>query len=53
VRPIAKILEIAELNIGHAIVAQAIFKGWQAAIADMRTIMMAARQEAVLKLGDQ
>jgi len=53
VRPIAKILEIAELNIGHAIVAQAIFKGWQAAIADMKAIMLAARQEAVLKLGDQ
>ena len=53
VRPIAKILEITELNIGHAIVAQAIFKGWQAAIADIKAIMLAARQEAVIDAGEQ
>lgn len=44
---IAKILEIAELNIGHAIVAQSIFKGWKAAIQDMRELMFAARNDAL------
>ena len=43
--PIAKIQTIAELNIGHAIVAQAIFKGWKTAIADMKSLMIAARSE--------
>ena len=47
VQPIAKILEIAELNIGHAIVAEAIFKGWRNAIGDMNTLMQSARREAL------
>jgi pyridoxine 5-phosphate synthase len=47
VQAIAEILEIAELNIGHAIVAEAVFKGWKAAIQDMRTIMINARQAAL------
>lgn len=47
VAPIAKILEISELNIGHAIVSQAIFKGWERAIADMKQIMQKARQEVI------
>jgi pyridoxine 5-phosphate synthase len=45
VTPIAQILEIAELNIGHAIVAQAVFKGWKTAIADMKSLMVAARNQ--------
>jgi pyridoxine 5-phosphate synthase len=45
VMPIARIQTIAELNIGHAIVAQAIFKGWKTAIADMKSIMMTARSQ--------
>lgn len=43
VQPIAAIPEIAELNIGHAIVAQALFIGWQNAVKEMRAIMTAAR----------
>jgi len=43
--PIAKIQTIAELNIGHAIVAQAIFKGWKTAIADMKSLMLTARAQ--------
>jgi len=40
---IARIPEVSELNIGHAIVAQAIFKGWTKAIQDMRQLMNEAR----------
>jgi len=43
VQAIAAIPGIAELNIGHAIVAQAVFDGWQKAVRDMKAIMMAAR----------
>lgn len=43
VQAIAAIPAIAELNIGHAIVAQAVFVGWQKAIADMKAIMIRAR----------
>jgi pyridoxine 5-phosphate synthase len=43
VQAIAAIPEIAELNIGHAIVAQALFIGWQNAVKEMRAIMTAAR----------
>jgi len=43
VQPIAKIPEITELNIGHAIIAQAIFKGLPNAIGDMRKLMNQAR----------
>lgn len=43
VQAIAAIPEIAELNIGHAIVAQALFVGWQNAIKEMKAIMTAAR----------
>lgn len=43
VQAIAAIAGIAELNIGHAIVAQAVFDGWQKAVRDMKAIMVAAR----------
>jgi pyridoxine 5-phosphate synthase len=43
VQAIAEIAEIAELNIGHAIVAQAVFVGWQNAVKEMKAIMVAAR----------
>jgi pyridoxine 5-phosphate synthase len=43
VQAIAEIPEIAELNIGHAIVAQAVFIGWQNAVKEMKAIMVAAR----------
>jgi pyridoxine 5-phosphate synthase len=43
VAAIAGIREIGELNIGHAIVAEAIFSGWQEAIRRMKQLMRAAR----------
>lgn len=43
VEPIAAIAELSELNIGHAIVAEALFKGWQKAITDMKTLMAQGR----------
>lgn len=43
VQAIAAIPEIAELNIGHAIVAHGIFIGWQNAVKEMKAIMVAAR----------
>lgn len=43
VQAIAAIADITELNIGHAIVAQAIFTGWQAAVSEMKAIMQRAR----------
>jgi pyridoxine 5-phosphate synthase len=41
--PIAKIIELSELNIGHAIVAQALFKSWKTAIFDMKSLIKSAR----------
>ncbi len=43
VQPVAAIMEIVELNIGHAIVSRAIFDGLAAAVRDMRALMVAAR----------
>ncbi len=43
VQAIAAIQDIAELNIGHAIVAHAVFVGWQNAVREMKAIMIAAR----------
>ncbi|MGC2519233.1 MAG: pyridoxine 5'-phosphate synthase [Burkholderiales bacterium] len=44
VQPVAAILGIAELNIGHAIVARAVFDGWQAAVREMKRLMLEARK---------
>jgi pyridoxine 5-phosphate synthase len=41
--PVAGIAELSELNIGHAIVAEALFKGWQKAITDMKALMIQGR----------
>jgi pyridoxine 5-phosphate synthase len=43
VEPIAAIPEIVELNIGHAIVARAVFDGLPKAVRDMKELMRAAR----------
>jgi pyridoxine 5-phosphate synthase len=43
VQPIAALPGIDELNIGHAIVAHAIFAGWENAVREMKAIMVAAR----------
>lgn len=47
VAPIAALDGIAELNIGHAIVAQAVFDGWDKAVRDMKALMVQARLQAV------
>lgn len=44
--PVAAIAELSELNIGHAIVAEALFKGWQNAITDMKALMDQGRAQA-------
>ncbi|MBE0619628.1 MAG: pyridoxine 5'-phosphate synthase [Burkholderiales bacterium] len=41
---IAAVPGIAELNIGHAIVAQAVFTGWEAAVREMKRLMTEARR---------
>ncbi|WP_153099836.1 pyridoxine 5'-phosphate synthase [Paraburkholderia hayleyella] len=46
VQTIAAIAGIAELNIGHAIVAHAIFAGWDNAVREMKAVMVAARLAA-------
>ncbi len=46
VMPVAAIAELSELNIGHAIVAEALFKGWQKAIIDMKSLMAQGRASA-------
>jgi pyridoxine 5-phosphate synthase len=43
VGPVAAMPEVVELNIGHAIVAQALFDGIAAAVAKMKALMVAAR----------
>lgn len=40
---IAALAEIEELNIGHAIVAQAIFVGWQRAVSEMKERIVRTR----------
>jgi pyridoxine 5-phosphate synthase len=41
--PVAALETLAELNIGHAIVADALFMGWQPAIKAYKAAMIAAR----------
>ncbi len=43
VQPVAAIAEMVELNIGHAIVARAIFTGLECAVAEMKSLMRDAR----------
>ncbi|MFL6549528.1 MAG: pyridoxine 5'-phosphate synthase [Povalibacter sp.] len=43
VEPIAAIPEIVELNIGHAIVARAVFDGFRTAVSEMKRLMIQAR----------
>lgn len=45
VQAIAAIPVIHELNIGHSIVARALFIGMQRAVEEMKALMMAARKE--------
>jgi len=43
---IAALPGISELNIGHALVAEAVFRGWRQTITDMKALMVAARAAA-------
>lgn len=43
VQPVAAIGEIVELNIGHAIIARAVFDGLASAVREMKALMQAAR----------
>ena len=45
VKPIARIAEVVELNIGHAIVARAVFDGLGPAVTEMKRLMLEARAE--------
>ncbi|HSN73312.1 MAG TPA: pyridoxine 5'-phosphate synthase [Steroidobacteraceae bacterium] len=47
VAPVAAIREIVELNIGHAIVARAVFHGLASAVSEMKHLMLAARSAAI------
>ena len=42
VQAVAAIPGVVELNIGHAIVAQAVFVGWERAVAEMKRLMVEA-----------
>lgn len=44
VKPVAAIKELNELNIGHAIIARALFCGLKDAVKHMRQLMLEARQ---------
>ncbi len=44
VAPIAALHEIIELNIGHAIVARAVFTGFEAAVREMKRLIQEARR---------
>lgn len=44
VQPVAAIPQIVELNIGHAIVARAVFTGLEPAVREMKSLMLAARR---------
>ncbi len=45
VGPVARIASMAELNIGHSIVARAVFVGFEKAVAEMRMAMQQARHD--------
>ena len=41
--PVAAIKELTELNIGHSIIARAVFDGLGTAVSEMKHLMMEAR----------
>ncbi|MXU63961.1 pyridoxine 5'-phosphate synthase [Oceanomicrobium pacificus] len=47
VQPVAAFPQVRELNIGHFIIGEAIFRGLEPAIAEMRALMDGARDGAV------
>ncbi len=44
VQPIAAIAQVHELNIGHAIVAEALFRGMREAVREMKRLLAEARR---------
>jgi len=44
VKPVAKILEIEELNIGHSIISRALFVGLKQAVSEMKTAISLATE---------
>ncbi len=50
VEAIARIPEIVELNIGHSIIARALFTGLQEAVREMKQLVKTARLEALTSL---
>jgi pyridoxine 5-phosphate synthase len=44
VQPVAEVPEIVELNIGHALIAHAVFVGLPAAVREMKALMKEARR---------
>jgi pyridoxine 5-phosphate synthase len=51
VQAIAALPDITELNIGHAIVAHAVFVGWENAVREMKALMIKARSGVIVKDG--
>ena len=51
VAPIAAIPQLAELNIGHFLIGEAIFTGLEASVTRMRALMDAARPSTSLGIG--
>ena len=45
VKPIAAIPEVAELNIGHFLIGEAIFRGLRESVQTMRGLIVEARAE--------
>ena len=43
VQPVAAIPQVAELNIGHYLIGEAVFVGLEASVGRMRALMDAAR----------
>lgn len=52
VEAIAEIPELNELNIGHALIAHALFVGMTDAVKEMKSLMLTARQRAMLASRD-
>lgn len=50
---IAEIPEFNELNIGHALIAQALFVGMTEAVKEMKSLMLSARQRALIASMDR
>ena len=48
VKPIVRIPGVEELNIGHSIVSRALLVGMEAAVRDMKRIIMQARVRTAL-----